>query len=337
MMRAVAFLLILFLIPNFAYANANMLAEAVKSVCVVIVNPSTLIIDKDKNFIEEYKDYEKKKSSAGQGTCFVTDINGTKYIITNNHVVAQANNPNDIKISFFNEYKEFVATIVNSDQESDVAVLSIDKTKLERIPALEWANSKTIRRGDTVYAIGHPIGQQYSVSKGIVSNESTRPYNVWQELIQTDAAINQGNSGGPLLNESGKVVGINTLIISPFQSGNIGLGYSLTSRIAQYTIKTLLERESIIRPGIGISYIGDPETGKIKVIKVFPGSPGDQAGLMINDFIIKIESKTIQTINDIREVIDFMEPDDFLTILIERSGDVYNLTVKLGKASDFTR
>lgn len=328
-MRVAISLLILLLTTVSSFANPDMIQKAIQSVCMVSVIENTTNIDSGGNWIEKYRDRKRKDTSGSFGTCFISEYLGKKYIITNNHVVDTA--LGDVEISFFEEYKKYESEVLAKDAILDIAVLTLtDKSKLEQVASIPWGDSTKLRRADEVFAIGHPLGQPYTVSRGIVSNTSTRPFNSWQELIQTDTSINQGNSGGPLLNSKGEVVGINTLIISQ-ESGSIGLNYSITSRSAKHAVMDLLETGGVQRASLGIAFYGDPETGYLKIDRVLENTAAMQYGFAPNDYILELNGEPVKRAEDINAFMDLANPGDTIRVKVLRNGTSVELQAVLGK------
>ena len=247
-------------------------------------------------FEDMFKDFgtpqERKTSALGSG--FIISEDGI--VITNNHVIQGAE---DIFIRT-NENKEYKAKILGTDPLSDVAVLQIITD--DKFETVKFGNSDTARIGDWVIAIGNPFGLGGTVTAGIVS---ARNRNIgmarYEDFIQTDASINSGNSGGPLFNMKGEVVGINTAILG--QSGSIGIGFAIPSNSAKLVINQLLEFGETKRGWLGVRIqtvtkeIADVE--KLKkargalVASVAPGSPSDKAGIKDGDIILEFDGKKI--------------------------------------------
>ena len=258
-------------------------------------------------FEEMFKDFqrptERKASSLGSG--FIINKNGT--VITNNHVIQNAE---DILVKVGS--KEYKAKVVGSDPFADIAVLKID-TKDNFIP-VSFGNSDTARVGDWVVAIGNPFGLGGTVTAGIVSARN-RDINLtrYDDFIQTDASINQGNSGGPLFNLKGEVVGINTAIIAPGQTGSIGIGFAIPSNAASTVIDQLIKFGETRRGWLGVRIqevtkeIAEVE--KLKkpegalVASVGEKSPADKAGLKAGDIILEFDGKKIDTMRTLPKVV----------------------------------
>ena len=258
-------------------------------------------------FGEMFKDFERpterKASSLGSG--FIIKDNGT--VITNNHVIANAE---DILVRVGD--KEYKADVVGADPYMDIAVLKM-KTK-EKFNTVKFGDSDKARVGDWAVAIGNPFGLGGTVTAGIISARN-RDINLtrYDDFIQTDASINQGNSGGPLFNLEGEVIGINTAIIAPGQSGSIGIGFAIPANAASNVIDQLIEFGETKRGWLGVRIqevtkeIADVE--KLKkpegalVASVGQNSPADKAGIKAGDIILEFDGKKIDTMRNLPKVV----------------------------------
>ena len=258
-------------------------------------------------FGEMFKDFERpterKASSLGSG--FIIKDNGT--VITNNHVIANAE---DILVRVGD--KEYEAKVVGADPYMDIAVLKM-KTS-EKFTTVKFGDSDKARVGDWAVAIGNPFGLGGTVTAGIISARN-RDINLtrYDDFIQTDASINQGNSGGPLFNLEGEVIGINTAIIAPGQSGSIGIGFAIPANAASNVIDQLIEFGETKRGWLGVRIqevtkeIADVE--KLKkpegalVASVGQNSPADKAGIKAGDIILEFDGKKIDTMRTLPKVV----------------------------------
>ena len=258
-------------------------------------------------FGEMFKDFERpterKASSLGSG--FIIKENGT--VITNNHVIANAE---DILVRVGD--KEYKAEVIGADPYMDIAVLKM-KTK-EKFSTVNFGDSDKARVGDWAVAIGNPFGLGGTVTAGIISARN-RDINLtrYDDFIQTDASINQGNSGGPLFNLQGQVIGINTAIIAPGQSGSIGIGFAIPANAASNVIDQLIEFGETKRGWLGVRIqevtkeIADVE--KLKkpigalVASVGQNSPADKAGIKAGDIILEFDGKKIDTMRTLPKVV----------------------------------
>lgn len=246
---------------------------------------------------------EEKPSSAGSG--FIIDTEG--HIVTNFHVVMDAAK---IKITL-NDNSEHDATLVGSDQRSDLAVLKIN-SKIA-LKSIKFGESDKSRVGDLILAIGNSFGLGTSVTSGIVSAQA-RDINttgIVDNFIQTDAAINKGNSGGPMLNMDGEVIGINTLIFSP-SGGNVGVGFAIPASFAKPIIDQIIKSGHVQRSWIGVSIQSTEGMGETLGIEdgrgalvsgIIAGAPADKAGIVIGDVIMKFDGKQINTSRQLSRIV----------------------------------
>ena len=246
---------------------------------------------------------ERKASSLGSG--FIISENGT--VVTNNHVIANAE---DIIVRI--KDKEYKASVVGADPYADIAVLKID-TK-EKFTPVKFGDSDKARVGDWVVAIGNPFGLGGTVTSGIISARN-RDINLtrYDDFIQTDASINQGNSGGPLFNLDGDVVGINTAIIAPGQAGSIGIGFAIPANAASNVIDQLIKFGETRRGWLGVRIqqvtkeIAEVENLKkpqgALVASVSDKSPADKAGIKPGDIILEFDEKKIDTMRTLPKVV----------------------------------
>ena len=258
-------------------------------------------------FEEMFKDFqrptERKASSLGSG--FIIDKNGT--VITNNHVIANAD---DILVKVGS--KEYKAKVIGADPYMDIAVLKIE-TK-DTFKSVKFGDSSIARVGDWVVAIGNPFGLGGTVTSGIISARN-RDINLtrYDDFIQTDASINQGNSGGPLFNLKGEVIGINTAIIAPGQAGSIGIGFAIPSNAASNVIDQLINFgetrrgwlvvriQEVTKEIAEIEKLKKPE-GAL-VASVGEKSPADKAGIKAGDIILEFDGKKIDTMKTLPKVV----------------------------------
>lgn len=253
------------------------------------------------------------------GTGFIVEGG---YIITNWHVIENAK---EIEVYFENSAKPYDVELIASDKEIDIAILKPGKDFPDVAP-LQWRSTK-IRQGEEVFAVGHPLGFMWSVTKGIISHLDRRIASPWQPTIQTDAAINQGNSGGPLLDMDGKVLAINVMIIAP-SGGFQGIALSIDHATAQRAIDTLLEDGEISRPLMAVNLEYDEEALMVRATPL-PGGPGDLAGMKAGDLYIDIDGKPVVEIDDIFDVLATKKPGDVVNVKVLRNGKIVSLDIKL--------
>jgi serine protease Do len=267
------------------------------------------------------------------GSGFIISPDG--YILTNNHMVGDAKK---VRIEL-TDGRKFTAKIIGSDPNSDVAVVKIDA---ENLPYLELADSDTLEVGEWVLAIGNPLGLSHSVTAGIVSAKGRSGFGLAdiENFIQTDAAINRGNSGGPLINVDGKVVGINTAIMGT--TGNIGIGFAIPINMAKYVYKQLREGKPIERGFIGVQFeqltpevatsLGLPEdTRGVTVSTVVKDSPADKAGLKVYDVIVEFQGKPVEKSSEFVSHVAMLEPGTQVELVVLRDGKRQTFSIKLAK------
>ena len=249
----------------------------------------------------------QRENMTALGSGFVISNEG--YIVTNHHVIDKAD---QIQVVFSNQEKEIEATLVGSDPKTDIAVLKINPKSLNN-NALSWGDSNVSRVGDIVLAIGNPLGLGGTVTSGIISSINRDigggPY---VDFIQTDAPINRGNSGGPLFNLSGEVIGINSMIISQ-TGGSVGLGFSIPASTAQLIVNDLISFGQAKRGWLGVQIqdlsiefsesLSFEGTDGAFVASVDPSSPAGKAGILAGDIIVEFDSKDIKSYKDLPKVV----------------------------------
>ena len=258
------------------------------------------------------------------------------YIVTNNHVV---DNADEILVKL-NDGRELLAKKLGADEQSDIALLQVDA---ERLQDLKLADSDKLRVGDFVVAIGNPFGLSQTVTSGIVSALGRSGLNIggYEDFIQTDAAINRGNSGGALVNLRGELVGINTAIFGP-NGGNVGIGFAIPSNMMKNLVDQIIEFGEVRRGLLGIIG-GDVDEGLAEafnsevnigafVNEVAPDTAADKAGLKAGDIITKINGNTLTGFNELRAKIASLGAGAEVVLTIIRSGDEQKVKVTLDAA-----
>jgi len=280
---------------------------------------------------------EFKGQSLGSG--FIISAEG--YVLTNNHVVQDAT---DIKVRL-PDAREFEAKVVGRDPATDVALLKLEKAG--NLPTVGLGDSDSLEQGDFVVALGSPFGFRESVTYGIVSaKDRALTGNAFDDFIQTDAAINQGNSGGPLFNLKGEVVGINTAIISP-QIGQ-GLGFAVPINLAKQLIPQLLEKGKVARGYLGVSVsdltpdlaqgFGVAATTKGAVIQnVLPDSPAGKAGIQAGDIAVSVNGKAVETSAALTRAVSAVRPGGKVALQVLRKGQKKELTATVAQRPDEER
>ncbi|HEX7816083.1 S1C family serine protease [Dyella sp.] len=278
--------------------------------------------------------YQKREQSLGSGVI----VNNQGYVLTNNHVIANAD---DIQVLLY-DGRVAKAHVVGADDETDLAVLKIDAANL---PVIQTADEKHVRTGDVVLAIGNPFGLTQTVTMGIVSAvgrqlSSTSP----EDFVQTDAAINIGNSGGALINTNGELVGINTILIGR-QANAEGIGFAIPVDTAKRVLEQLIETGHVIRGWLGADYgfvpvaadSGLPSAARgAQVTDVYPGSPAAQAGIQARDILLSIGSQDITDPADLRRREAALKPGSKVKISGLRNGAPFSAEVTLAQRPAMT-
>jgi len=272
----------------------------------------------------------------GQGSGFIIADDG--YILTNNHVVGEA----DVITVKLHDGREFKAELVGTDEKSDVAVIKIDSRNL---PTMPLGDSDNLKVGEWVIAIGNPFGLAETLTSGIVSakGRSTVGINDYEDFIQTDAAINPGNSGGPLINIKGQAIGINTAIFSK-SGGNMGIGFAIPINMAKSIKDQLVKTGKVTRGQLGVmigeltqdlaDYFGIDSTKGVMVNEVLKDSPAEKAGLEVGDVILKINGRDVEGIGDLRNTIAMATPGSKVKLLVHRDGKERTVTVRIAELSE---
>ena len=289
-----------------------------------------------------------KTSSTAQGEGSGVIISEDGYILTNNHVISSTSSSSSsvfyeigeatkLTVTLYNDDTEYPAKVIGTDEQTDLAVIKIDKTGL---PAATLGDSDALQVGEWCMAIGNPLGMQSSVTTGSISalnREITDEYGTFT-LIQTDTAINSGNSGGALVNSKGEVIGINNRKASG--TGIEGLGFAIPINSTKSIYKDLIEFKKVIRPYIGI--VGrnitqadikvrpneDLEIGiYVKSIEDF--SPAEKAGLKVGDIIIKADDKTVKNMDELNVIKNKHKVNETMTLTVKRNGQEKTINVEL--------
>ena len=281
---------------------------------------------------------QRPQRAMGLGSGFIVDRSG--YILTNNHVVENATR---IQVKLPGDHTDYPAKLVGTDPELDVAVLKIETNRT--MTPLHLGNSDAIETGDWVVAIGSPFGLDQTMTAGIISAKGRQlgePGHQLQQFLQTDAAINRGNSGGPLLNINGDVIGINTMIASG--SGNFeGIGFALPSNLAVASYNSIIKTGKVSRGAIGIQFAREENSALLKaygatsgvfVQQVTPGGPAAEAGVQASDIIVGANSQKITDGEQLVSLISSAQPGSTVHLKVLRDGKTLDMAVKIGDRAE---
>ncbi|HTA89749.1 MAG TPA: DegQ family serine endoprotease [Polyangiaceae bacterium] len=278
---------------------------------------------------------QEDRREQGMGSGVIVSKDG--YVLTNNHVVADAQ---EIKVTTSDRHN-YDATVIGTDPKSDLAVIKI-KGDVQNLTPVEFGDSGRLRLGDIVLAIGNPFGVGQTVTMGIVSAKGRSDLGIetYEDFIQTDAAINPGNSGGALINSEGKLVGINTAILSR-SGGYQGIGFAIPSNMASPIMDSLKKSGKVVRGWLGVAIqdvdqeLADamklPSATGILLSDVKPGTPAAKAGLMRGDVVLKVDGKVVDTSGQFRNVIAASGARHKAHLDFVRDGKTASTDVELGE------
>ncbi|WP_374764879.1 DegQ family serine endoprotease [Yunchengibacter salinarum] len=339
--------------PAAARGAPESFADLAEELSPAVVNISTVqvIENSERNFNvpegmpfgEFFEEFQERFGGRGNGeprearslgSGFIVDKSG--YVVTNNHVVEKADEITVLTMGG----EEYSAEIVGRDDRTDLALLKIKADG--DLPTVSFGDSDEDRIGDWIMAIGNPFGIGHSVTAGIISARN-RPIDAagYVNYIQTDAAINRGNSGGPMFNMEGEVIGVNTAIFSP-SGGNVGIGFAIPSNDARYVIDQLKENGKVRRGWLGVSIqdvnaaiarsLGLEEARGAIVSRVFPDSPAEGAGVKTGDIILQWDGKKVgDKANSLSRLVARTDIGKDVSLLILRDGDKKTLTLTTGE------
>ncbi|MCV3270389.1 DegQ family serine endoprotease [Roseobacter sinensis] len=291
------------------------------------------------DFFREFQDRNngdgnRPRRSSALGSGFVISEDG--YVVTNNHVIEGAD---EILVEFFNG-SELKAEVIGTDPNTDIALLKVEAEG--PLPFVSFADSDLARVGDWVVAMGNPLGQGFSVSAGIVSARNRALSGTYDDYIQTDAAINRGNSGGPLFNMDGEVIGVNTAILSP-NGGSIGIGFSMASNVVTRVVDQLKEFGETRRGWLGVRIqdltddlaesMGLESTAGALVTDV-PEGPAREAGMEAGDVIISFAGKDVEDTRGLVREVGNSPVGETVRVTVLREGATQTLRVTLGRREE---
>jgi serine protease Do len=287
-----------------------------------------------KDFMDRQDRGQRPRQSSALGSGFVISEDG--YIVTNNHVIDKAD---EIQVEFFSG-EMLEATLIGTDPKTDIALLKVDSA--EPLPFVPFGDSDVARVGDWVMAVGNPLGQGFSVSAGIISARERALSGAYDDFIQTDAAINKGNSGGPLFNVEGEVIGVNTAILSP-TGGSIGIGFSMASNVVTKVVGQLQEFGETRRGWLGVR-IQDVSEDVAEALELssaagalvtdVPEGPGKEAGIEAGDVIRVFDGNMVKDTRELVRIVGNTDVGKAVDVDIIREGEEITLAVTLGRREE---
>jgi Do/DeqQ family serine protease len=321
--------------PDFTYAAENSV-EAVVHVASIYPRRQERVPSILEYYFGYRAPYEEQRPAVGTGSGVILSTDG--YIVTNNHVIDKAR---DIQVTLYDK-RIFPAKLIGADPATDVAVLKIETDSL---PYLPFGNSDSLRLGEWVLAIGNPYNLNSTITAGIVSAKGRHMlspdgrYKI-ESFIQTDAAVNQGNSGGALVNTRGELVGINTAIASPTGSFS-GYSFAVPVGIVQKVVEDIIQYGEVQRAALGIvmtevtdgmaKKLNLPTLNGVFVVDIVPGSAAEKAGIRKEDVITHINGITVKNTSAVQEQIGRYRPEEQIELIIERNGKKRHVNVVLNK------
>jgi len=325
--------------PELSPLQVNSYRAAVQRALPAVVNVSTSKEVKRNPFMDDpifrrfFGDQPENERQQALGSGVIVGAEG--YILTNHHVVSGAD---EIDVSLF-DGRQAKARIVGTDPESDLAVL---KVELEKLPAITFGRLDQVSVGDVVLAIGNPFGVGQTVTMGIVSGLGRRGLgiNTFENFIQTDAAINQGNSGGALVDTSGNLIGINTAILSR-TGGSLGIGFAIPVSEARQVMEQIVATGSVTRGWVGVE-VQDltpelvesfrlPDTKGVLIANVVDGGPAQRAGVKAGDVLVEVAGKPVGDTATMLNVVAAVQPGKTATLKLLRNGKPMSLSLTVGK------
>lgn len=292
-----------------------------------------------RRFFGETDENDDQPKSEGLGSGVIISSDG--YVLTNNHVIE---NVDAVSVRLV-DGRELEAEIVGVDAKTDVAVLKVNETGL---PFLVMADSEQTRVGDIVFAVGNPLRVGQTVTQGIISATNRNSLSLidgdaYENFLQTDASINPGNSGGALVDVDGRVLGINTAILSQ-SGGSIGIGFAIPSNLAKNVMLNLIQTGEVRRGYLGVG-IGDlnsdlaeefgvTNTQGAVITQVFPNTPAERAGLLLYDVIVAIDDRPVLSQPDLRLKVSQITPGIEVIMTVIREGESIDVPVVLGSLND---
>jgi serine protease Do len=338
-----------------AQARPDSFADLAEDVSPAVVNISTSTVVASRSgpqgvvpegspfedFFREFQDRQnpgdqnRPRRSAALGAGFVISEDG--FVVTNNHVIEGAD---EIMVEFFSG-EELPATVIGTDPNTDIALLKVESD--EPLAFVSFGDSDVARVGDWVMAVGNPLGQGFSVSAGIISARNRALSGSYDDFIQTDAAINRGNSGGPLFNMDGDVIGVNTAILSP-NGGSIGIGFSMASNVVTRVVDQLQEFGETRRGwlGVRIQDVTEDMIGAVEgleaaagaMVTSVPDGPAKDAGIETGDVILTFDGTDVEDVRGLVRTVGNTSVGKAVRVVVLRDGKTQTLLVTLGRREE---
>ena len=313
--------------PQTAAVSNEPVAETTSSAASLYRNAKDAVVEIHTSAAGQSAPFGDLSPGEGTGSGFVIDEEG--HIVTNQHVVDGADS---VRVQF-SDGSESAAKVIGTDPSTDIAVLDVNRPSSELTP-LRFASTGSLEVGDAVIVLGSPFGLEGTLTTGVISavGREIRSPNGFtiENAVQTDAALNHGNSGGPVLDTQGRVVGVAAQIRSE-SGGSDGIGYAVPGDTAKRVAEALIQDGTIEHAYLGVSLEDD---GEPKLLDVVRGSPAATAKLRAGDLVIAVDGETIETGDDLREAIDAKKPGDSIELEVRRGDDEQTVKVKLGTRPD---
>jgi len=324
------------LLPSVVNISTTQVIEGRAGMEMPKLPPGSPFEDFFKEFFDRNQPEQRSRRATSLGSGFIVDAKG--YVVTNNHVIQDAD---EITV-ILHDNTRLKAELVGRDQKTDLAVLKV-KTD-EKLKAVEFGNSDKSRVGDWVVAIGNPFGLGGTVTAGIISARgrdiNSGPYD---DFIQTDASINRGNSGGPMFNLKGEVIGINTAIFSP-TGGSVGIGFAIPSSGAAPVVKQLIKHGEVKRGWLGVHIqgvteeiaetLGLKEAAGALVASIIPGGPAEKAKIKPGDVILKFNGKNVSEMRRLPRIVADTEVGKTVPVEVWRNNKMVMLDAKIEELDD---
>lgn len=342
-------------LPSQARGAPDSFADLAERISPAVVNITTTTIvaaSQDRPVIPEgspledfFRDFmdrqqnrpdNRPRRGSALGSGFIISADG--YIVTNNHVIDKAD---EVIVELF-DGGELAAEVVGVDPKTDIALLKVEGDA--PLPFVPWGDSDIARVGDWVMAIGNPLGQGFSVSAGIISARNRELRGSYDDFIQTDAAINRGNSGGPLFNMDGEVIGVNTAILSP-NGGSIGIGFAMSSSVVENVVRQLQEFGETKRGWLGVRIqdieedVADAlglETVAGALVTDVPDGPAKTAGIKSGDVILSFDGQDISDTRTLVRIVGDTEVGKSVRVKVFRDGKTETILVDVGRLEEAT-